>query len=387
MKHLFFIAVFTIFACVAMQAQSCLPNGITFNTQEQIDGFPFHYPGCKAIEGGVYLYGPGIVNVDSLWGLTAINGDFHVDLAANLTNLSGLGNVTSIDALQIYESGLTDLTGLGNLASLRSLRIGFASSVSPSLVSLQGMPHVTSVSDVIIKAPALTNLKGLENVKHIDILDINDNAELTSLQGLEGLDSIAYHLLIRWNPKLNSLNGLQNLKIIGGDLGIWQNPSLVSMDSLKNLVSIGALHEGEGMNIFNNGLLPFCSIESVCAYIQQMPGASFISGNAPGCASVSEVDSLCANNSSASHEIWGQHALNLFPNPNEGVFSVELPETLPSGAALMVTDFAGRIVFRQNIEAGTEQQSVNAADLASGFYFLQLVASGQVLAVEKFVKQ
>ena len=32
-------------------SQGCLPEGITFTTQEQIDNFQTNYPGCTEIEG------------------------------------------------------------------------------------------------------------------------------------------------------------------------------------------------------------------------------------------------------------------------------------------------------------------------------------------------
>ena len=35
--------------------QSCLPGGITFTTQAQIDSFPINYPGCSEIEGFVEI--------------------------------------------------------------------------------------------------------------------------------------------------------------------------------------------------------------------------------------------------------------------------------------------------------------------------------------------
>ena len=34
-------------------AQPCLPEGITFTTQSQMDSFPILYPNCTEIEGDV----------------------------------------------------------------------------------------------------------------------------------------------------------------------------------------------------------------------------------------------------------------------------------------------------------------------------------------------
>ena len=40
------IVVILIFLYLPTQSQSCLPEGITFNTQSQIDNFPIIYPSC-----------------------------------------------------------------------------------------------------------------------------------------------------------------------------------------------------------------------------------------------------------------------------------------------------------------------------------------------------
>lgn len=56
----------------AVSAQPCLPNGITFNTQTQIDSFQIIYPNCTEIEGGVVIEGNDITNLDGLNVITSI---------------------------------------------------------------------------------------------------------------------------------------------------------------------------------------------------------------------------------------------------------------------------------------------------------------------------
>ncbi len=51
-KFLLFIWLILLFAGAA---QSCLPQGITFSTQNQIDSFPINYPNCTVIEGEVTI--------------------------------------------------------------------------------------------------------------------------------------------------------------------------------------------------------------------------------------------------------------------------------------------------------------------------------------------
>ncbi len=80
-------------------------------------------------------------------------------------------------------------------------------------------------------------------------------------------------------------------------------------------------------------------------------------------------------------------ALRIFPNPNLGRFSVELPAPAVSGASFQITDLAGRLVLVQRAEVGNKVHSLRVEGLPCGLYFLKLVAEGKVLAVEKFVKQ
>lgn len=60
-----------------MYAQSCLPDGITFTTQAQIDSFQINYPGCTEIEGSVDIYSDDIQNLQGLSVVTSIGGSLQ----------------------------------------------------------------------------------------------------------------------------------------------------------------------------------------------------------------------------------------------------------------------------------------------------------------------
>ncbi len=57
MKHLFLLPAFLLLSQTILFSQGCLPEGITFTTQEQINNFQTNYPGCTEIEGAVKLLG------------------------------------------------------------------------------------------------------------------------------------------------------------------------------------------------------------------------------------------------------------------------------------------------------------------------------------------
>ncbi|MCD4697202.1 MAG: T9SS type A sorting domain-containing protein [Bacteroidales bacterium] len=105
----------------------CLPDGITFTTQEGIDNFQSNYPGCIEIEGDVIINGDDIADLDGLEVLMAIGGNLSITGNDVLSDLTGLQNVMSIDGhLEIISNPiLTELTGLDNIeaASISDLSI------------------------------------------------------------------------------------------------------------------------------------------------------------------------------------------------------------------------------------------------------------------------
>ena len=218
---------------VNTQAQSCLPDGITFTTQSQIDSFQFNYPDCTEIEGDVTIFG------FEFW---------------EITNLNGLSLVTSIGSdLTIYmNEALTDLTGLEGLTF-----VGGDLTINGNLY--------------------MTSLTGLDNLTSIGgSLRIYWNDSLTSLTGLENLTSVGGSLVIQDIPALTSLVGLNNLTSIGGGLMIDNNITLNSLTGLDN-IDAGSI---SNLYIRNNSSLSNCAVQSICDYLASPNGTIEIHDNA-----------------------------------------------------------------------------------------------------------
>ncbi len=81
------ICKFSIFS------QGCLPDGIIFNSQSEIDSFPINYPNCTEIEGFVTISGEGITNLDSLHSITSIDRGLAIVQNPKITDISGLSNL------------------------------------------------------------------------------------------------------------------------------------------------------------------------------------------------------------------------------------------------------------------------------------------------------
>ena len=89
---------------------------------------------------------------------------------------------------------------------------------------------------------------------------------------------------------------------------------------------------------------------------------------------------------SKTTEPGANRVFNLSPNPNAGVFNIEMSAPAEPGAGFRITDPGGRLWREQPVAAGSKRQTVQAGDLPAGLYFLQVVAEGKVLAAERFVK-
>ena len=101
-----------------------------------------------------------------------------------------------------------------------------------------------------------------------------------------------------------------------------------------------------------------------------------------------EIDSLCSTRLvSGVGDKWDRMHLSIFPNPNAGTFTIELPKIATPSMTFRIIDLIGKMILEKQAEVGKETQTIEAARLPNGMYFLQVVLDGKVMGVEKFVKQ
>ena len=242
-----FVILFVLLEINCARAQSCLPQGINFTTQAQINSFQTNYPNCTTIEGDVIINGVDITNLDGLSVLNSIGGSLSIGYYEN----DGNPNLTSL-------SGLNSLTNIGSYL-------------------------------LIINNLALINLSGLNNLTTIGSdLNISGNT-ITTLDGLQNLNSIGGSLGLGNNYSLLSLTGLNNLSSIGDQIYITENHSLTSLVGLHN-INAASIHD---LTIYNNTSLSNCSVQSICNYLASPNGIVNIINNDVGCNTPPEIASGC----------------------------------------------------------------------------------------------
>lgn len=105
--------------------------------------------------------------------------------------------------------------------------------------------------------------------------------------------------------------------------------------------------------------------------------------------SVVDIDDICLRNFNfvpAKEALSTQYALRLFPNPNTGTFTVELPIPASQNTRFRIADVAGRTLLVQDAQSGTARQTIEAGTLPAGMYFLEVTEEGSVRGVTRFVK-
>lgn len=348
-----------MFTQMTTSSQVCLPEGITFTTQAEIDSFQTNYPGCTEIEGNVTISGNNITNLNGLNMVNSIGQSLDLSYNDVLTSLNGLDNLTSLKNLSIENNNLlTNLTGLEGLDSI------------------EGFFGITGNS-------ALTNLTGLDNLRYIGgHLVIEFNGALTSLTGLNNLTSIGSLFQLYGNDALTSLTGLEGLTFIGGSLHIYHNNALLNLSGPDNVdgSSIAALY------IMNNSSLSSCAAQCICDFFANPQHGDYeIVQNSPGCNSPEEVEAACGVGFSENHP--RQDELTIFPNPVSDQTSITFILEHTDNVKLEIVNMMGQIVaaiIDESLSHGEHQVNWNAEKLPSGIYFFRLTTVSQS-STEKMV--
>jgi len=334
---LFFIGAY--FFHLSIIAQSCLPEGISFQTQAQIDNFVFNHPKCTEIEGDVIIQGEEILNLNGLSVITDIWGSLTIYECNHLKFLSGLDQLTEIGASLsvVNNDSLVNFTGLGRIDNIAG---NFIIENNELLFSAAQLENLVSVGQdfIFTENESFSNLKGVGKLESIrGALDIFNNYFLTDISGFNNLDTIGDRLWIETNYHLIDISGFQNLEYAGGRFMISDHPDLVmitgfgklssigedlriilnyelpDLDFLNSLTNIGtsltidanySLTDIEGLrkiesqsilnlHIINNSLLAVCNVESICSFLSNPNGSVFIENNTTGCNSKDEVIEAC----------------------------------------------------------------------------------------------
>ncbi len=414
MKKQILLYLFIVLTFIQVDAQTCLPEGISFSNQAEVNSFPQDYPGCITVLGNIAISNSSILNLDSLIyiqeiggdlsvyygspieGLDGLNnlyhigGDLNIIETTSLENLTGLEGLTQVDGLLriTQNEALINLEGLNNLDTILTgnLQIGN----NAQLISLDGLNNLKFASGLrLYNNESLQNINGLESLEKVPwVFEIRNNTVLVNLIGLNNLDSIGYgndymDSIIEYNDSLNSLTGLENLSYvnelrinnnyslesivefspqfeINRLFQIYQNESLLSLDGLEQINYLRGINITNNPNLENiNGLQGLDSLGDYGLIIDSCNSLIDLNGlesiiQLPGDLEISNCETL--NNISSLSGISNLERLYLRNCPS-----------LQSLNGLQNLSFVPFLVL-DNLDALTNLNGLNSLDSAYGVY-------------------
>jgi len=141
-----FLTLVCVVFCLKILAQSCLPDGIMFTTQSEVDNFKADHPGCIQILGTVLIESASITNLDSLDAITEIGGSLSIYNSPLLQQINGLKNVDSVG--QVFSIRHNPrLKTLGHFDRLRWVGSQFFITNNDSLTNISSLSHLRYVSE------------------------------------------------------------------------------------------------------------------------------------------------------------------------------------------------------------------------------------------------
>jgi hypothetical protein len=405
-------------------SQPCLPEGIIFSTQEQIDNFQTNYSGCTEIEGEVWIgkyQTTDISNLDGLNPISKIGGGLGIRHNPNLVDLQGLNNLVDIGGFLTIDQnftlenlmGLDKLTTIGetfnitNSHSLKScngleslLTVGESVHISSndSLKNIEGLNNLTTIGgDLYLTIHQMENIAGLRSLTSIGgAMTLMDNYQLIDLNGFSNLTGIGGKVFIYSNLALTSISGLQNIVQLDSGLTISQNFLLPNLDGLENLISLKgvlwihynlALSNIDGLKNLESGLIDHlyiaynpllanCETKSICEYLASPNGEIEIFDNAEGCNNQQEVEDAC----NAGIEVPNTDSpISIYPNPAKN----ELFVSARDGVKIRKINIymqTGQVVLNQEFPT----EAIDITTLQPGMYIIE-VSSDEFKLREKLV--
>lgn len=313
MKKNVLITILALFIQTVASSQSCLPEGISFVIQQDIDEFTTYYPNCTEIEGDVTISGGW--DLDSLYKITRIGGFLRI----------------------LDNDEIDDFVGLD------------------SLTTIGGYFEIFSCED-------LDDLSGLESLTSIGgDLEIVQNYNLGNLTGLSSLTSIGGHLHIRYNYLLEDITGLLGLTSLGNnDLRIHNNHDLTSLHGLDN-IDYNTISD---LQIITNSSLSECAVKSICEFLSNTTGFLLIFSNDPGCNSQNEIEEECQN--LAVNEDYSNNIL-ISPNPADDLIKISI-----NSNDEIVELFIYNSIGQKKLHKINHTNNIDISMLKNGIYIIDL---------------
>ena len=283
----------------------------TLTTQAEVDNFESTLGGSTVVTGNLIItsFRGGITNLDSLYFLTEIRGNWMIQRNSNLDSIVGFDSLTKVgNNLEISNnSSLThisfdSLTKIGN-----NLEVSDNSELTrislPALDTVGRNFHIQDNAplDTLGDYRSLRHIGGYFKIFSFGITDLVDLGNFSMLENIGG------YFELYQNENLVNVGNFPMLENIGGYFSLTDNNNLRSLYDFPALTSIGVgnnayirrlneLRDSVSIVVDSNPLLEYCC---VLTKIREggltISGDVFISNNFEGCNISNDEDETNCN--------------------------------------------------------------------------------------------
>ncbi|MEM6319819.1 MAG: T9SS type A sorting domain-containing protein [Bacteroidota bacterium] len=380
---------------------------------ESLNGFQ----ALTTVNGFLRIDKTRLTHLDELANLERIGGNLLFENNRSLQSLKGLSKIDSLLGITIIEGdAVYDLSELENLTYLESLYISGA-----NLVDLNFFKKIKNVqpSIYIVYNDTITDLSGLAHFDTLSSLTLVANGKLNDVSAIKDVDYINGDLVIRFNSQLGDCCVIKRLldsrggaPFVGGDVSFVANKSGSSCQDgiqfvkqcpdpispcqsvrilpLENQLQINTLIAPiEIVKIFNAEYQLVFECFADCEeniLMNNLPAGvyhiniDFYDKNwQPICEKRESVE--LTNTSSARNRDFQVTDFEIYPNPTEEFTFIDLKRLQGKAATLALLNQFGQVVWQKVISnVGSEKVVIGLSDFPNGLYFLN-VQSGDSRAV------
>lgn len=149
------------------------------------------------------------------------------------------------------------------------------------------------------------------------------------------------------------------------DSAIITEPSAIDTTVTRNNFTLMANQTGASYQWLdcNNAPIPTATMQS---YTVMSNGNYTVEITSNGCVDTSTCNSIL--NVGVNEQRVGKLSLNLYPNPNKGLFTVELDENA-IGETIQIMNLSGSLIT--TIRVNSKQQQINLSHLSNGVYLVR----------------
>lgn len=302
---------------------------------------------------------------------------------APAVSISGNTSICPGGTASLQATGAQNYLWSNNLATA-SISINQSSGLTYSVVGANaaGCSGSASISLILLNAP---------NVTASSSTSLICEGSTVTVQG-SGALSYTWPAGILNNTPFIVLTG-GSYSVIGTDANGCKGTASVSISVNPAPVIIissttGFLCEGDSAILTANGALNFLwenSAATPSILVKPIVTTSYTltGSDANGCSSSASYTQM-AGNCTGIHEWTGDYNLNIYPNPNEGEFRVDL-KNISENMFIEIYNSLGQLMLKDKI---TNRDPVyNLKEEAKGIYAVRIIESGRVIYKTNLIKQ